>query len=68
LPTQVVDTTGAGATFAAGFLAARLQGSSLERCLDLAVACAGLSTRALGGTVGQPTMEEALAALAGTGR
>lgn len=63
LSTDVVDTTGAGATFAAGFLAGRLQGSSLDRCLDLAVACAALSTRAIGGTEGQPTMEEALATL-----
>ncbi len=63
LPTDVVDTTGAGASFAAGFLAGRLEGSSLERCLDLAVACAGLSTRSVGGTEGQPTMEEVLGSL-----
>lgn len=66
LPTDVVDTTGAGATFAAGFLAARLEGWSLDRCLGLAVACASLSTRVLGGTEGQPTLEEALAALGET--
>src|SRR3990170_1121952 len=64
LPTDVVDTTGAGATFAAGFLAGRLEGWSLDRCLGLAVICASLSTRSIGGTEGQPTMEEALAALA----
>lgn len=66
LPTDVVDTTGAGATFAAGFLAGRVEGWSIERCLGLAVACASLSTQAVGGTEGQPTMEEALAALGGT--
>jgi len=60
---DVVDTTGAGAAFAAGFLAGRLEGSSLERCLDLAVACAALSTRAIGGAEGQPTLEEALGSL-----
>lgn len=67
IPIDVVDTTGAGASFAAGFLAGRLEGSSLERCLALAVTCASLSTRAMGGTEGQPTMQEALAALEHTG-
>jgi sugar/nucleoside kinase (ribokinase family) len=63
IPIDVVDTTGAGATFAAGFVAGRLRGWSLERCLALAVACASLSTRALGGTAAQPTMDEAIGAL-----
>jgi sugar/nucleoside kinase (ribokinase family) len=66
LPTAVVDTTGAGATFAAGFIAGRLEGWSLDRCLALAVSCASLSCRGVGGTASQPTMEEALAALEGT--
>jgi sugar/nucleoside kinase (ribokinase family) len=63
IPIDVVDTTGAGATFAAGFIAGRLRGWSLDRCLALAVACASLSARALGGTAAQPTMEEAIGAL-----
>jgi sugar/nucleoside kinase (ribokinase family) len=63
IPIDVVETTGAGATFAAGFIAGRLRGWSLERCLALAVACASLSTRALGGTAAQPTMDEAVGAL-----
>jgi len=63
IPTDVVDTTGAGASFAAGFLAGRLAGWPLGRCLQLAVACGSLSTRGVGGTAAQPTMEEALAAL-----
>jgi sugar/nucleoside kinase (ribokinase family) len=66
LPTEVVDTTGAGASFAAGFIAGRLEGWSLGRCLALAVACASLSCRGIGGTTTQPTMREALAALEGT--
>lgn len=59
----VVDTTGAGDSFDAGFLAAWLADEPLERCLALGNACGALSTRAAGGTDGQPTMEEALYAL-----
>lgn len=54
-----VDGTGAGDSFAAGFLRGRLGGLGLERCLRLAVACGSLSTRALGGVDGQPTWDEA---------
>ena len=63
IPTDVVDTTGAGDCFDAGFLAGRLAGWPLGRCLQVAVACGSLSTRAVGGTAAQPTMDEALAAL-----
>ena len=63
IPSAVVDSTGAGDGFDAGFLAARLAGWPLGRCLQLAVACGSLSTRAAGGTAAQPTMQEALAAM-----
>jgi sugar/nucleoside kinase (ribokinase family) len=66
IPTDVVDTTGAGDSFDAGFIAGRLNDLPLERCLALAVACGSLSTRAVGGVGAQPTMAEALAALEGT--
>lgn len=66
IPTNVVDTTGVGASFAAGFVTGRLQGWPLGRCLALAVACASLSTRAIGGTAALPSMEEALAAVEDT--
>jgi sugar/nucleoside kinase (ribokinase family) len=56
----VVDTTGAGDTFDAGFIAGYLAGWPLRRCLALANVCGGLSTRAAGGVAAQPTMEEAL--------
>lgn len=56
---NVVDTIGAGDSFDAGFVAGRLQGWPLARCLELAIACGSLSTRAAGGTAGQPTLEEA---------
>ena len=66
LPADVVDTTGSGASFAAGFIAGRLEGWSIDRCLALAVSCASLSARAVGGVAAQPTMDEAVAALGTT--
>jgi len=63
-----VDTTGAGDSFNAGFLAAWLEGRPLEDALRLAVACGSLSTRAAGGTDGQPTREEAETAVLGMPR
>ncbi|MEX2274606.1 MAG: sugar kinase [Actinomycetota bacterium] len=60
---DIVDKTGAGDSFDAGFLAGFLAGWPLERCLRLAIVCGSLSMRATGGIDGQPTMEEALAAL-----
>jgi sugar/nucleoside kinase (ribokinase family) len=63
VPTAVVDTTGAGDSFDAGFIAGRLWGWPLGRCLRLAVACGSLSTRATGGTAAQPSLDEALGAI-----
>jgi sugar/nucleoside kinase (ribokinase family) len=58
---DVVDTTGAGDSFAAGFLLGYLNAWSLEQTLRFACACGSLSTRALGGVDAQPTLDEALA-------
>ena len=58
---DAVDTTGAGDSFDAGFLAARLAGESLADALALGRACGALSTRATGGTAAQPTLGEARA-------
>jgi ribokinase len=58
---EAVDATGAGDSFDAGFLAARLAGEELADALALACACGALSTRAAGGTAGQPTLDEARA-------
>ncbi len=55
-----IDTTGAGDSFDAGFVAAMLGGEPLERCLAIANACGALSTRAPGGVDAQATMQEAL--------
>jgi len=58
-----VDTTGAGDSFDAGFVYGYLAGWPLERALRLACACGALATRVPGGTNGQPTLPEALAAM-----
>lgn len=58
---EVVDTTGAGDTFDAGYLAGHLAGWPMQRCMALANVCGGLSTRAAGGVAAQPSMEEAMA-------
>ena len=57
-PIDAVDTTGAGDSFDAGFLAARLDGRPVDDALAYAVACGSLSTRAPGGTDGQATRDE----------
>ena len=61
----VVDTVGAGDTFDAGFLCARLQGWDVSRSLALGVACGSLSARRPGGVAGQPTLAEALTVVEG---
>ncbi|NIY70026.1 carbohydrate kinase family protein [Streptomyces malaysiensis] len=62
-----VDAVGAGDSFNAGFLAARLAGRPIAEALDLAAACGALSTRAAGGTTAQPTWDEALTHLTANG-
>jgi sugar/nucleoside kinase (ribokinase family) len=59
----VRDAVGAGDSFDAGVLAALLDGQPVERALALGCACGALSTRAVGGTAAQPTLDEALEAL-----
>ena len=61
---DVIDTTGAGDSFDAGFLRAWMDGAALTDCLRLGVACGSLSTRGLGGTATQPDLAEARAFLA----
>jgi sugar/nucleoside kinase (ribokinase family) len=60
---DVVDTTGAGDSFDAGFVFGYLAGWPVQQSLALATVCGALSTRAAGGTAAQPTLEEALAHL-----
>jgi sugar/nucleoside kinase (ribokinase family) len=60
---DVVDATGAGDAFDAGFIAGRLGGMPVGDALALACACGALSTRELGGVAAQPTMDDARAAM-----
>ena len=52
---EPVDTTGAGDSFAAGFVSAYLRDRPMTECLGVANACGALSTLKVGGTPGQPT-------------
>jgi len=61
---DVLDTTGAGDSFDAGFLCAWLGGEDLATALRWGTAAGSLSTRGFGGTGGQPTRVELTAALA----
>ncbi|MGW5577184.1 carbohydrate kinase family protein [Micromonospora chokoriensis] len=55
---NVVDTTGAGDSFNAGFLAGRLAGLPMTGAVGWATAAGSLSTRASGGTGAQATLDD----------
>ncbi|MBZ0288451.1 MAG: carbohydrate kinase, partial [Anaerolineae bacterium] len=63
IPVDVVDTTGAGDSFDAGFIYAYLNGWEIPRALRLACICGALSTQGSGGTTAQPTLSEAMSKL-----
>lgn len=58
---EVVDTTGAGDAFAAGFLFGLLSGCSLRQCGSLGHVMAGFCLQALGARPGLPTRRQLLA-------
>ncbi len=57
-PVATIDATGAGDSFDAGYISALMEGLSPDECLVRAVTCGSLSTRAVGGTAGQPRRDE----------
>jgi sugar/nucleoside kinase (ribokinase family) len=63
LPVPVMDTTGAGDCFNAGFVFSWLQGETPMRCLQIGNICGALSTRSLGGIAAFPTQDELAAAI-----
>jgi len=63
---EAVDSTGAGDSFDAGFLHAWRRGLPLRECLRWGAACGGLSTRGIGGTAAQATVEDVRRLLAET--
>lgn len=54
-----VETTGAGDSFDAGFLAGMLGDDDLTASLRLAAGCGAASTQGVGGTAAQPTIAQA---------
>jgi sugar/nucleoside kinase (ribokinase family) len=67
-PVEVVDTTGAGDSFNAGFLHAWLLANPLRECLRMGAACGALSTQGPGGTSAQPDLATLRRFLAGRGK
>jgi sugar/nucleoside kinase (ribokinase family) len=55
---RVLDTTGAGDSFDAGFVSAYVRKAPLAECLRIGNACGALSATRVGGTAGQPTESE----------
>ena len=64
---EAIDTTGAGDSFAAGFVTAHLNGLDLQDCLQTGNACGALSTRTPGGTNSQPSLDEIKKLIKGSG-
>jgi len=60
-PVQVVDTTGAGDCFTAGFLAGLIRGWDLERTARFANAVGAMCVTSIGATSGVRSLEETLA-------
>lgn len=60
--TDVIDTTGAGDTFNAGYLAARLQQASVEDAARQGIRCAGIIIRHRGAVIEKSIFDKELGA------
>ncbi|MCR5067632.1 MAG: sugar kinase [Erysipelotrichaceae bacterium] len=58
LPAEVIDTTGAGDSFVAGFLNALLEGKNNRDCCLYGLACASLAVQSQGASSGVRSREE----------
>jgi len=58
IPVKVVDTTGAGDNFNAGFLFGQVRGLSMQESLRMGNICGGLSTQGYGGSTTSPTFAQ----------
>jgi len=58
LDVEVVDPTGAGDAFAAGFVAGYMESRPLDQCLRMGNICGGLCTTAPGAVTALPTREK----------
>jgi sugar/nucleoside kinase (ribokinase family) len=67
-PTTVVDTTGAGDSFVAGFLTGVLKKWELRQSAALGCAVAALNISKVGATGGIPTLDEAMTFMERSGR
>jgi len=66
-PVTVVDTTGAGDSFVAGFLSQYIRGASLRYCTKFAAAVASYSIMAVGATANIPDEETVIKKIEDTG-
>src|SRR5690606_25930244 len=57
---NIIDTTGAGDTFNAGYLAARLNGKSAAEAAQQGIRCAGIIIRYRGGVIDKEIFEKEL--------
>lgn len=57
---NIIDTTGAGDTFNAGYLAARLNGQSVAEAAQQGIRCAGIIIRYRGGVIDKEVFEREL--------